>query len=134
MLFEINQSISQSVTTQSVNQPINVNTWDIRTWRCPGIWRDSVFVTHSCGLLKYRISSNNSRGDYFYFRTKKRGNYSKAGNYYQMEAIISNIPHRRTCPKYFVLLYLAIKEKGKYLNITVEKTVKKPGAFVTIQL
>ena len=75
MLFEINQSInqsvSQSVTTQSFNQPINVNTWDIRAWRCPGIWTDSVFVTHSCGLLKYRISSNDSLGRLFLFSHQK---------------------------------------------------------------
>ena len=64
----------------------------------------------------------------------KRGHFSREGEYAIREAIISNISHR-SHPKYFVLLYQAIKEKVKYMNITIEKkTVKKNGAFVTIQL
>ena len=48
---------------------------------------------------KYCISSNNSPGAInFFFFAPKGGDYSR-------EAIISNISHRRSCPKYFVLLY-----------------------------
>ena len=73
-------------------------------------------------VVKYRISSNNSRGDYFYFRTKKgrllKGRqFFEGGDYFKYSL-------RRSCPKYFVLLYQAIKVKAKYTNITIEKTVK----------
>ena len=64
----------------------------------------------------------------------KRGNCLKEGDY-SRDAIISNISLRRSCPKYFVLLYQAIKVKVKYINTAIEKTVKKNSlAFVTIQL
>ena len=72
----------------------------------------------------YRISSNNSQGNYFYFRTPKGGDYLREGDY-SREAFISNISRRRSYPKYFVLLYQAIKEKVKYMNINIEKTVNK---------
>ena len=65
--------------------------------------------------------------------SSKWGDYLKEGDY-SREATISNISHRRSCPIYFVLLCQAVKEKVKYMNITIEKSVKKRGAFVTIQL
>ena len=52
----------------------------------------------------------------------KGGDHSREGNY-SREAIISNISHRSRS-KYFVLLYQAIKEKGKYMNITIKKLYK----------
>ena len=70
---------------------------------------------------KYRISSNSSQAIISIF-APKGGDYSK-------EAIITNISHWRSCPKYFVLLYQTIKEKVKYMNITIEKTVLKTRCF-----
>ena len=64
-------------------------------------------------LYVYRISSNNSRGRLFLFSHKKG-------------TTISNISHRRSYSIYLILLHQAIKEKVKYMNITIEKTVKKP--------
>ena len=55
----------------------------------------------------------------------KGGHYSREGDY-SREAIISKISHWRSCTIYFVLLYHAIKEKAKYMNITIEKAVKNP--------
>ena len=62
--------------------------------------------------------------------------FTPQGGDYSREAIISNVSCRRSCPIYFVLLYQAIKEKVKYMKITIEKTVKKKktSAFVTIEL
>ena len=54
--------------------------------------------------LTYRISSNNSRGAIISIFAPKGGDYLREGNY-SREAFISNISHRRSCPKYFVLLY-----------------------------
>ena len=48
---------------------------------------------------------------------------------YSREAIISNISDRRWCPIHFVLFSQAIKEKVKYMNIAIGKTVKKNGAL-----
>ena len=42
-------------------------------------------------------------GDYFFFRTK-RGDYSS-------KAIISNIVHRNSCPKYVVLFIFPLNQK-----------------------
>ena len=55
--------------------------------------------------------------------TPKEGYYSREGDY-SRGAIISNISQRRSCPIYFILLYQAIKDKLKFMNITIEKTVK----------
>ena len=66
----------------------------------------------------YRIEGDYPReGDNS--RARER-DYSREGDY-SREAIISNISHRSSCPVYFVLLYQAIKEKVKYMNITKEK-------------
>ena len=50
----------------------------------------------------------------------KGGDYSREGDYLR-KVIFSNISHKRLCPKCFVSLYQAIKEKVKYMNITIEK-------------
>ena len=63
----------------------------------------------------------------------KGGNYSNESDYLT-ETIISNISRKRSCPICFVLLYQVIKGKVKYMNITIEKTVKKKRAFITIYL
>ena len=52
-----------------------------------GKWAISVWWAPS----NFNYSSNNSRGDYFFFS-------------HQKGAIISNIAHWKSCPKYFVLL------------------------------
>ena len=48
---------------------------------------------------------------------------------YSREVVISNIARRKLLQNYFVLFSLelqGIKEKVKYMNITIEKTVTKP--------
>ena len=57
--------------------------------------------------LNYCISSNNF--------APKGGNYSREDNY-SREAIISNISHRRSCHKYFVLLYHEIKKLHNHIK------------------
>ena len=67
------------------------------------IYTDSIFMRNE--LLTYCISSNNSWGRLFLFSPymrKKWGDYSREGDY-SIEAIISNIAHWTSCPKYFVL-------------------------------
>ena len=76
------------------------------------------------------ISSNDSPSDTVFPRiiagaiisifTPKGDDYSREGDY-SRGAIISNISQRRSCPIYFVSLYQAIKEKVKFMNITIEK-------------
>ena len=63
----------------------------------------------------------------------KGGNYSKESDY-SRKTITWNISRKSSCPICLVLLYQVIKEKMKYMNITIEKSVKKNGALVTIQL
>ena len=48
---------------------------------------------------RYGISSNNSRGRLFLFSHKKEA-------IIRGKAIISNIAHWKSCPKYFVLFFL----------------------------
>ena len=62
-------------------------------------------------LSKYRTSPNNSRGDDMIISlfASKRGDYSR-------EAVISNIAHLKSCPKYFVLLSHEIKKFSHQIN------------------
>lgn len=57
--------------------------------------------------MKYHISSNLLKATWrsVPFFAPKGGDFSREGNYLR-KAIISNISHRRLCPKYFVSLYL----------------------------
>ena len=87
-------------------------------------WWTTYVRTEWQELSQVSISSKNSRGGFF---------SHQKGAIIGGKVIISNISHRRLCAIYFALLYQAIKERVKYMNITIEKTVKN-GAFVTIQL
>ena len=67
-------------------------------------------------------------GDYFHFSMKRGRLFEgrrllQGGDYFN----ISNISHKRSCPMYmyFVFSYQAITDKVKYMNITIEKTIKK---------
>ena len=55
-------------------------------------------------IHQYRISLNNSLGQFISFFAQKGGDYSREGDYLR-EAIISNIAHWKSCPKYFVLFF-----------------------------
>ena len=49
-------------------------------------------------------------GNYFFFRIKKGRDYSSGEGDYSREAIISNVAHGKSCPKYFVLFSLLNKK------------------------
>ena len=66
----------------------------------------------NCIICVYRISSNNSQGDYFFFHIKRERLFK--GGDYSREVIISNTAHCKSCPKYFVLLFL--KSKHYYIK------------------
>ena len=62
----------------------------------------------------------------------KGGDYLREGDY-SREAIISNISHRSSRPKYIALLYQARKEKSEIHEHYYRKKLKKSCDFVTIQ-
>ena len=64
-------------------------------------------------------------GVYFYFRTK-RGRLFEGGDYFKYFS-------QEVVPYIFCFIIPNNKGKVRYVNITIEKTVKK-GTFVTIQL
>ena len=57
---------------------------------------DCMVPTQTSGTIFPRIIAG---GDYFF--TQKGGNYLREGDY-SRKAIISNIAHRKLCPKYFI--------------------------------
>ena len=66
-------------------------------------------------ILNYRISSNNSRGRLFLFSHQK-GAIIRGRRLFQIFLTGGRALN----------IFQAIKEKVKYVNITIEKTVKKP--------
>ena len=69
-------------------------------------WSIICVLQYMAIIFNYRFSSNISRGNYFFFRKKRGRDYSSREGDYSMEAIISNIAHWKSYPKYFVLFSL----------------------------
>ena len=84
-------------------------------------------------LNNYRISSNNSPGDYFYFRTR-RGRLFEGRRLFDGGDYFKYIS-QEIAPKIFCFITSSNKGKSKIHECYLRKNCKrKTGAFVTIQL
>ena len=67
------------------------------------VMNESTMKWYMKWIIYYRISSNNSRGRLFLFSNQK-------GAIIRGRRLFQNISHRRSCLKYFVLLYIKSKK------------------------